>query len=266
MPVRLFLCLLLVAAPALAQQGWFTPPEPCRLTFKIQYGDVDAMLFLLRTLIPEANLRLLDPDHMEVSGSREVVEQMAELLEDEDEWRKKQVVLEVTLVALKPGTLDEFWAEPAATERLLQELEGVGKLKLLATKRVATRSSHTALLDFGDLVPIVGFHAVAAQFDVDYVRLGIGLQVTPTKLADGRIELKLELGSHFLQTLINNQYPCKDQRRHTERMVVDEGSAVLLKPYWPTPCHPLTGELSPFIGLTPEYVDLVVLVTPSHMR
>jgi len=110
----------------------------------------------------------------------------------------------------------------------LQLLIAQSEAKVLASPRVATQSDKDALIHIGDKFPIVYFDPRAGQFQVQYVDIGIKLDVKPSIKADGYIIVELRPEVSTLVELVNGQYPRTAVRTINTTMRVKDGDTIVL--------------------------------------
>jgi type II secretory pathway component GspD/PulD (secretin) len=103
-----------------------------------------------------------------------------------------------------------------------------GEAKILASPRIATISGKESLIHIGDKFPIVYFDPRAGQLQVQYVDIGIKLDVNPQVKADGYIMCDLRPEVSTLVELVNNQYPRTAVRTVQTLMRVKDGDTVVI--------------------------------------
>jgi len=160
----------------------------------------------------------------------------------------------------------------------LQYLITQGEAKIMASPRVGTIAGKPALIHIGDKFPIVYFDPRAGQFQVQYVDIGIKLDVKVDIKSDGNIEADLNPEVSTLVGLVNNQYPRTTVRRVQTVMRIKDGDTIVLggliteQDVSSVQKIPLLGDL-PIIGTLFRNVsqnksrnEVVIMVTPHIMR
>ena len=177
-----------------------------------------------------------------------------------------------------PIGLQSFARSPLALQAQIQFLVSKNEAKVLAAPRVATRSGRDALIHIGDKFPIVYFDPRAGQFQVQYVDIGIKLDVKPEIKSDGYVIVDLRPEVSTLVDLVNNQYPRTAVRTVNTSMRVKDGSTIVIgglineQDLQTVTKVPLLGDL-PVIGsffrntnVTKSRNEVVMMLTPSIMR
>ena len=100
--------------------------------------------------------------------------------------------------------------------------------KVLASPRVAAQSGTEAQIHIGDKFPIVYFDPRAGQFQVNYVDIGIKLDVTANVKQDGYVVCKILPEVSTLVELVNNQYPRTAVRKVTTDARIKDGETLVL--------------------------------------
>jgi type II secretory pathway component GspD/PulD (secretin) len=165
-----------------------------------------------------------------------------------------------------------------ALEAQISYLVVQGEAKVLAAPRVATQSGKDALIHIGDKFPIVYFDPRAGQFQVQYVDIGIKLDVRPDIKTDGFILVDLRPEVSTLVELVNNQYPRTAVRTVNTSMRVKDGDTIIIgglineqdiQSVTKVPLLgdlPIIGTLFRSIGVTKSRNEVVMMLTPSIMR
>jgi type II secretory pathway component GspD/PulD (secretin) len=121
-----------------------------------------------------------------------------------------------------------FARTPFIINATIQFLVSNNEAKILASPRVATQSGTEALIHIGDKFPIVYFDPRAGQFQVQYVDIGIKLDVKPEIKADGYIVTELRPEVSNLIELVNNQYPRTAIRTVNTTMRIKDGDTIII--------------------------------------
>lgn len=121
-----------------------------------------------------------------------------------------------------------FARAPFTLFSTIQFLVQTNEAKILASPRVATQSGTEALIHIGDKFPIVYFDPRAGQFQVQYVDIGIKLDVKPVIKPDGYIVTELRPEVSNLIELVNNQYPRTAIRTVNTTMRVKDGDTIVI--------------------------------------
>jgi type IV pilus assembly protein PilQ len=171
-----------------------------------------------------------------------------------------------------------FARSPFLITANLQMLITQGEAKVLAAPRVAVTSGKDGLIHIGDKFPIVYFDPRAGQFQVQYVDIGIKLDVKPEVKADGYVVCDLRPEVSTLVELVNNQYPRTAVRTVQTTTRVKDGDTVVLgglireEDLQTVNKIPLLGDL-PIIGTLFRAVsvnktrnEVVLMLTPHIMR
>ena len=174
--------------------------------------------------------------------------------------------------------IQAFARTPFAITSNLQFLITQGEAKIMASPRVGTIAGKPALIHIGDKFPIVYFDPRAGQFQVQYVDIGIKLDVKVDIKGDGNIECDLNPEVSTLVGLVNNQYPRTTVRRVQTVMRVKDGDTIVLggliteQDVSSVQKIPLLGDL-PIIGSMFRNLsqnksrnEVVLMVTPHVMR
>lgn len=141
------------------------------------------------------------------------------------------LTLDPVAVALPIATgipIQAFSRTPFLITTNLQFLIEQGEAKIMASPRVGTISGKPALIHIGDKFPIVYFDPRAGQFQVQYVDIGIKLDVKADVKSDGNVECDLNPEVSTLVGLVNNQYPRTTVRRVQTVMRVKDGDTIVM--------------------------------------
>ncbi len=177
-----------------------------------------------------------------------------------------------------PIALGSFARSPLAIQASIQFLVQQNEAKILASPRVASISGEDSLIHIGDKYPIVYFDPRAGQFQVQYVDIGIKLDVTSNVKADGHVVIDVRPEVSTLLELINNQFPRTSVRIIETKMRVKDGDTIILgglireEDIQNVQKVPLLGDL-PILGtlfrntnITKNRNEVVVMMTPNIMR
>lgn len=150
--------------------------------------------------------------------------------------------------------------------------------KVLASPRVAAQSGTEAQIHIGDKFPIVYFDPRAGQFQVNYVDIGIKLDVTANVKKDGYVVCKILPEVSTLVELVNNQYPRTAVRKVTTDARIKDGETLVLgglireEDIQAVQKIPLLGDL-PILGslfrntsFTKTRNEVVIMLTPNIMK
>lgn len=177
-----------------------------------------------------------------------------------------------------PVAIGTFARTPLAISASIQFLVTQNEAKILASPRVAALSGIESLIHIGDKYPIVYFDPRAGQFQVQYVDIGIKLDVKSEVKADGYVVVEVRPEVSTLLELINNQYPRTAVRIVETTMRVKDGDTIIIgglireEDIQNVQKVPLLGDL-PVLGalfrstvLTKSRNEVVLMMTPSIMR
>lgn len=174
--------------------------------------------------------------------------------------------------------IQAFARSPLVIASTIQFLVQTNEAKILASPRVATQSGTEALIHIGDKFPIVYFDPRAGQFQVQYVDIGIKLDVKPEIKADGYIVTELRPEVSNLIELVNNQYPRTAIRTVNTTMRVKDGDTIVIGgliredervtvaklPFLGD--LPVLGVLFRTTGVDKSRSEVVMMLTPHIMR
>lgn len=177
-----------------------------------------------------------------------------------------------------PMAIGSFARSPFAIDASIQFLVQQNEAKILASPRVASISGEESLIHIGDKYPIVYFDPRAGQFQVQYVDIGIKLDVLSEVKSDGYIVIDVRPEVSTLLELINNQFPRTSVRIIETKMRVKDGDTIILgglireEDIQNVQKVPLLGDL-PILGalfrnvnVTKNRNEVVVMMTPHIMR
>ena len=177
-----------------------------------------------------------------------------------------------------PLGIGTFGRSGLAFQANLNFLVSQNEAKVLASPRVAAQSGTEAQIHIGDKFPIVYFDPRAGQFQVNYVDIGIKLDVTANVKADGYVVCKILPEVSTLVELVNNQYPRTAVRKVTTDARIKDGETLVLgglireEDIQAVQKIPLLGDL-PILGslfrntsTTKTRNEVVIMLTPQIMK
>ena len=177
-----------------------------------------------------------------------------------------------------PFAISSFARSPFLIDATINFLVTQNEAKILASPRVASISGKPSLIHIGDKYPIVYFDPRAGQFQVQYVDIGIKLDVTSNVKSDGYVLIEVRPEVSTLLELINNQYPRTAVRIIETNMRVKDGDTIIMgglireEDIQNVSKIPLLGDL-PLLGtlfrnvsVTKNRNEVVVMMTPHIMR
>lgn len=177
-----------------------------------------------------------------------------------------------------PLGIGTFGRTGLAFQANLNYLVSQNEAKVLASPRVAAQSGTEAQIHIGDKFPIVYFDPRAGQFQVNYVDIGIKLDVTANVKADGYVVCKILPEVSTLVELVNNQYPRTAVRKVTTDARIKDGETLILgglireEDIQAVQKIPLLGDL-PILGtifrntsVTKTRNEVVIMLTPQIMK
>jgi type II secretory pathway component GspD/PulD (secretin) len=174
--------------------------------------------------------------------------------------------------------ISEFARSPFVIASSINFLVTQGEAKVLASPRIATISDKESLIHIGDKFPIVYFDPRAGQFQVQYVDIGIKLDVKPSVKADGYIVCDIRPEVSTLVELVNNQYPRTAVRTVQTLMRVKDGDTVVIgglineqdiQSVTKVPLLadlPIIGTMFRSVSVTRSRNEVVLMLTPHIMR
>lgn len=177
-----------------------------------------------------------------------------------------------------PLGIGTFARSGLALSANLNFLVSQNEAKVLASPRVAAQSGTEAQIHIGDKFPIVYFDPRAGQFQVNYVDIGIKLDVTANVKTDGYVVCKILPEVSTLVELVNNQYPRTAVRKVTTDARIKDGETLVLgglireEDIQAVQKVPLLGDL-PILGslfrntsVTKTRNEVVIMLTPQIMK
>src|SRR5271165_4073953 len=145
---------------------------------------------------------------------------------------------------------------------------------LLADPRVEALNNQQAKILIGQTYPIVYYSSQAGQFQVNYIDIGIILQVTPLINTDGYITTTIHVERSNIQSIIAGQYPLIDNRKVDSLLRVKDGDTIVMgglvddestKTVNKVPLLgdiPVVGALFKNVNTTKIHNEIVFLITP----
>jgi general secretion pathway protein D len=288
--------------PELSATGMVPGVKP--LIYKLKYLKPDEMKSALGTVVPEDRIRIEPTNHaLIISGTPDDYAIIKELLEKLD-VAPKQIMFEAEVVEMTSTSIKDLgvkwnWSSFPGSATGSTDLPGTiklnsgyftnyrvdidalvtqGKAKILANPRIAALDGQTARILIGDRLPVETSVVVngVQQFNVNYVDVGIKLEITPRFNEDGIITtyIRPEVSSN-LRT--NSKNPSIRTREAETMLRVHHGQTIviggLLQSLDKTDVskQPLLGDL-PIIGqlfkkttTQKEESELVIFITPKFM-
>jgi type II secretory pathway component GspD/PulD (secretin) len=177
-----------------------------------------------------------------------------------------------------PMGIGTFARSGLALQANLNFLISQNEAKVLASPRVAAQSGTEAQIHIGDKFPIVYFDPRAGQFQVNYVDIGIKLDVTANVKQDGYVICKILPEVSTLVELVNNQYPRTAVRKVTTDARIKDGETLVLgglireEDIQAVQKIPLLGDLPIFGTLFRNTTfsktrnEVVIMLTPNIMK
>jgi type IV pilus secretin PilQ/predicted competence protein len=145
---------------------------------------------------------------------------------------------------------------------------------LLANPRVEALDNQQAKILVGQTYPIVYYSSQAGQFQVNYIDIGVILQVTPVVNTDGYVTTTLHVERSNIQSIIAGQYPLLDNRKIDSILRVKDGDTIVMgglvqddttKTVNKVPLLgdiPVVGSLFKNVSATRIHSEIVFLITP----
>ncbi|MBV8171731.1 MAG: secretin and TonB N-terminal domain-containing protein [Candidatus Eremiobacteraeota bacterium] len=145
---------------------------------------------------------------------------------------------------------------------------------LLANPRVEALDNQQAKILVGQTYPIVYYSSQAGQFQVNYIDIGVILQVTPVVNTDGYVTTTLHVERSNIQSIIAGQYPLLDNRKIDSILRVKDGDTIVMgglvqddttKTINKVPLLgdiPVVGALFKNVEATKIHSEIVFLITP----
>ncbi|MHB2020700.1 MAG: secretin N-terminal domain-containing protein [Candidatus Xenobia bacterium] len=168
-----------------------------------------------------------------------------------------------------------FTRTPFSITTTLSMLISQNDAVVVAQPRVVTQSGKDATILIGNKFPIVFFDPRAGQFQVQYVDIGVKLQVKPVVASDGYILMDIKPDVSQFVALINNQFPETATRQAQLSCRVKDGNTVVLGGLL-TESETSTVQKIPFLGDLPvlgnffkqlakqrSKNEVVIMVTPK---
>jgi len=133
-----------------------------------------------------------------------------------------------TQATVNSFNLNFFTRTPFTITTTINALVARNDAIVLATPRVVTMSTKQATVLIGNKFPIVFFDPRAGQFQVQYVDIGVKLQVKPTVMSDGYVQMEIQPDVSQFIALINNQFPETATRQANITCRVKDGDTLVL--------------------------------------
>ncbi len=135
--------------------------------------------------------------------------------------------LKQTQGSANPGYLELSW-EPWEIVFALQALEEAGKVKILASPKIATLSGEEASIFVGDRVPIVLIVDDEGREDIEFLESGINLKVLPRISDDGYITISVRPEVSTFSFVEGDPYPHIRTREAETVVRVKDGQPILI--------------------------------------
>jgi len=242
------------------------PPAPEVQVVKVNYAEAGALLSILKPMFSDLSFNLDAPlNSYIVSGNPESIQALRDMITKID-LPQQQVMLEVKVVDLteaatkslgfEHGTggtngvftttetettdsvaagaavnsfnLNFFTRTPFVIQTTINALVTRNDAIVVAQPRVVTLSGKQATVLIGTKFPIVFFDPRAGQFQVQYVDIGVKLQVKPVVMSDGYVQMEIQPDVSQFIALINNQFPETATRQANITCRVKDGDTLVL--------------------------------------
>ena len=126
-------------------------------------------------------------------------------------------------IAPQPFTRNALFVQ-ATVNYLIQHNEA----QLLANPRLAALDNQAASLLVGQTYPIVYFDSRSGQFQVQYIDIGVKLNITPVINTDGFITTTLHTERSVVTGLVQNQFPIINNRKADSVLRVKDGETIVM--------------------------------------
>jgi general secretion pathway protein D/type IV pilus assembly protein PilQ len=179
-----------------------------------------------------------------------------------------------TLQSGNPITFQPFTRNALFISAKINYLISHNQASLLADPRVEALDNQQAKILVGQTYPIVYYSSQAGQFQVNYIDVGVILQVTPVINTDGYITTTLHVERSTIAGLVANQYPILNNRKIDAILRVKDGDTIVMgglvddESTKTTTKVPLLGDI-PVVGALFKNVntsklhnEIVFLITP----
>lgn len=179
-----------------------------------------------------------------------------------------------TQLSGNPLTFQPFTRNALFLSAKLNYLITHNQASLLADPRVEALNNQQAKILVGQTYPIVYYSSQAGQFQVNYIDVGVILQVTPVINTDGYITTTMHVERSTIAGLVANQYPILNNRKIDAILRVKDGDTIVLgglvddemtKTTSKVPLLgdiPLLGALFRNVNSSKIHNEIVFLVTP----
>jgi type II secretory pathway component GspD/PulD (secretin) len=141
---------------------------------------------------------------------------------------QNQSPVEAVSKAIQDHEIRYFIASESAIGPTLQLLQGSSDATILARPRIGLIEGRLSQVHLGDKFPIVNFDPRAGEFQVQYVEVGLHLEVKATMMKDDNVEIEIKPEVQTLLDLKNNQYPRTSLRRFNTTMLVKGGQTMVI--------------------------------------
>ncbi len=174
-------------------------------------------------------------------------------------------------IAVQPFTRNAFFINTT-----VNYLISHNEAQLLADPRISALDNQPANLLIGQTYPIVYYDPRAGNFQVNYIDIGVKLNITPVINTDGYITTNLNVERSVITGLVQN-FPILNNRKVTDTLRVKDGDTIVLAGLLDDDVTktitkvPLLGDI-PILGAffrnvqkTHIHQEIVFLITPHIM-
>ena len=173
-----------------------------------------------------------------------------------------------------PITFQPFTRNALFISAKINYLIAHNQASLLADPRVEALDNQQAKILVGQTYPIVYYSSQAGQFQVNYIDVGVILQVTPVINTDGYITTTMHVERSTIAGLVANQYPILNNRKIDAILRVKDGDTIVMgglvddeftKTTTKVPLLgdiPVLGALFKNVNQTKLHNEIVFLITP----
>ncbi len=170
-----------------------------------------------------------------------------------------------------------FVGSESAIQPILQSLQESSEASVVARPRIGLIAGKQTSIQLGDKFPVVYFDARVGEFQVQYVDVGLNLEVKATMMKDDNVEIEVTPEVHTLMDIVNNQYPRTAVRRFNTKMLVKGGQTIVIGGLMSEE-ERLAGSQVPFLNNLPIFgglfrsagersgKEIVLMLTPRVMR